>query len=49
MLSYRDDLTTAKLAESLGCSPSTAAIRPHRARKAFAKAAPSRLMTEREV
>ncbi|QQQ62480.1 RNA polymerase sigma factor [Paenarthrobacter ureafaciens] len=49
MLAYWDDLTTAELAESLGCSPSAAAVRLHRARKAFAKAAPSQLMTEREV
>jgi RNA polymerase sigma factor (sigma-70 family) len=49
MLSYWDDLTTAQLAESLGCSPSAAAVRLHRARKAFAKAAPTYLMTEREV
>ena len=48
MLSYWDDLTTAELAESLECSPSAAAVRLHRARKAFAKAAPSHLMTERE-
>jgi RNA polymerase sigma-70 factor (ECF subfamily) len=49
MLAYWDDLTTAELAESLGCSPSAAAVRLHRARKAFAKAAPQQLMTEREV
>ncbi|BCW12967.1 hypothetical protein NtRootA4_41280 (plasmid) [Arthrobacter sp. NtRootA4] len=49
MLSYWDDLTTAELAESLGCTPSAAAVRLHRARKAFAKAAPQHLMTEREV
>lgn len=49
MLSYWDDLTTAELAESLGCTSSAAAVRLHRARKAFAKAAPQHLMTEREV
>lgn len=49
MLSYWDDLNTAELAESLGCTASAAAVRLHRARKAFAKAAPSHLMTEREV
>ncbi|MBT2588568.1 RNA polymerase sigma factor [Arthrobacter sp. ISL-95] len=49
MLSYWDDLTTAELAESLGCTASAAAVRLHRARKAFAKAAPQHLMTEREV
>lgn len=49
MLSYWDDLTTAELAETLGCTPSAAAVRLHRARKAFAKAAHSHLMTEREV
>lgn len=48
MLSYWDDLTTVELAESLECSPSAAAVRLHRARKAFARAAPSHLMTERE-
>ncbi|MEE2524472.1 sigma-70 family RNA polymerase sigma factor [Pseudarthrobacter sp. J75] len=48
MLSYWDDLTTAELAESLKCSPSAAAVRLHRARKAFAKAAPAHLMTERK-
>ncbi|GAA1910980.1 hypothetical protein GCM10009688_14920 [Arthrobacter gandavensis] len=49
MLSYWDELTTAELAESLGCTPSAAGVRLHRARKAFAKAAPQHLMTEREV
>lgn len=49
MLSYWDDLTTAELAESLNCTPSAAAVRLHRARKAFAKSAPAHLMTEREV
>jgi RNA polymerase sigma factor (sigma-70 family) len=48
MLSYWDDLTTAELSESLECSPSAAAVRLHRARKAFAKAAPAHLMTERK-
>lgn len=48
MLSYWDDLTTAELAQTLGCSPSAAAVRLHRARRAFAKAAPSHLMTERK-
>ncbi|OFI38835.1 hypothetical protein BIU82_17390 [Arthrobacter sp. SW1] len=48
MLSYWDDLSTAELAESLQCSPSAAAVRLHRARKAFAKAAPSHLITERK-
>jgi RNA polymerase sigma-70 factor (ECF subfamily) len=48
MLSYWDDLTTAELAEALGCSSSAAAVRLHRARRAFAKAAPSHLMTERK-
>ena len=48
MLSYWDDLTTAELAEALGCSSSAAAVRLHRARHAFAKAAPSHLMTVRK-
>ena len=48
MLSYWDGLSTAELAQSLECSPSAAAVRLHRARKAFAKAAPSHLMTERK-
>jgi RNA polymerase sigma-70 factor (ECF subfamily) len=48
MLSYWDDLTTAELAQAVGCSPSAAAVRLHRARRAFAKAAPSHLMTERK-
>lgn len=48
MLSYWDDLTTAELGEALGCSPSAAAVRLHRARRAFAKAAPSHLMTDRK-
>jgi len=48
MLSYWDELTTAELAQTLGCSPSAAAVRLHRARHAFAKAAPSQLMTERK-
>lgn len=48
MLSYWDDLTTAELSQALGCSPSAAAVRLHRARRAFAKAAPTHLMTERK-
>ena len=48
MLSYWDELTTAELAQTLGCSPSAAAVRLRRARRAFAKAAPSHLMTERK-
>ena len=48
MLSYWDELTTAELAQTLGCSSSAAAVRLHRARRAFAKAAPSHLMTERK-
>ena len=48
MLSYWDDLTTAELAQALGCSTSAAAVRLHRARRAFAKAAPAHLMTERK-
>jgi RNA polymerase sigma-70 factor (ECF subfamily) len=48
MLSYWDELTTIELAQTLGCSPSAAAVRLHRARRAFAKAAPSHLMTERK-
>ena len=47
MLSYWDELTTAELAQTLGCSPAAAAVRLHRARRAFAKAAPAHLMTER--
>jgi RNA polymerase sigma factor (sigma-70 family) len=48
MLSYWDELTTAELAQTLGCSSSSAAVRLHRARRAFAKAAPTYLMTERK-
>jgi len=48
MLSYWDELTIAELAQTLGCSSSAAAVRLHRARRAFAKAAPSHLMTERK-
>ncbi|MFF2031197.1 RNA polymerase sigma factor [Arthrobacter sp. NPDC058192] len=48
MLSYWDELTTAELAQTLECSSSAAAVRLHRARRAFAKAAPSHLMTERK-
>ena len=48
MLSYWDELTTVELAQTLGCSPSAAAVRLHRARRAFAKAAPAHLMTERK-
>lgn len=48
MLSYWDDLTTAELAQALECSLSAAAVRLHRARRAFAKAAPSHLMNERK-
>ncbi|UVJ41004.1 RNA polymerase sigma factor [Arthrobacter sp. CJ23] len=48
MLSYWDDLTTAELAESLGCSVSAAGVRLHRARQAFARISPAHLMTERK-
>jgi RNA polymerase sigma factor (sigma-70 family) len=48
MLSYWDELTKAELSQALGCSPSAAAVRLHRARRAFAKAAPTHLMTERK-
>lgn len=48
MLSYWDELSTAELSQALGCSPSAAAVRLHRARRAFAKAAPTHLMTERK-
>jgi RNA polymerase sigma-70 factor (ECF subfamily) len=48
MLSYWDELTTAELAASLGCSVSAARVRLHRARKAFASAVPSHLMSERQ-
>jgi RNA polymerase sigma-70 factor (ECF subfamily) len=48
MLSYWDELTIAELAQTLGCSSSAAAVRLHRARRAFAKAAPAYLMTERK-
>lgn len=45
MLSYWEELTTAELAQALGCSSSAAAVRLHRARRAFGKAAPAHLMT----
>jgi len=48
MLSYWDDLTGLELGEALGCSTSAAAVRLHRARRAFAKAAPAHLMTDRK-
>ncbi|MDQ0664930.1 RNA polymerase sigma factor (sigma-70 family) [Arthrobacter ulcerisalmonis] len=48
MLSYWDDLTIPELGQALECSPSTAAVRLHRARRAFAKAAPAHLMTARK-
>lgn len=48
MLSYWEDLTGAELGEALGCSTSAAAVRLHRARRAFANAAPAHLMTERK-
>jgi RNA polymerase sigma-70 factor (ECF subfamily) len=47
MLCYWDELTTAELSQTLGCTPSAAAVRLHRARRAFANAAPAHLMTER--
>jgi len=47
MLAYWDGLTTAELAESLGCSTSAAGVRLHRARKAFAGMVPAHLMNER--
>jgi RNA polymerase sigma factor (sigma-70 family) len=48
MLSYWDDLTGTELGQALGCSASAAAVRLHRARRAFAKAASADLMTERK-
>jgi RNA polymerase sigma-70 factor (ECF subfamily) len=48
MLRYWDELTTAELSQTLGCSPSAAAVRLHRARRAFANVAPAELMTERK-
>ena len=48
MLCYWDGLTTAEMAQALGCSTSAAAVRLHRARRAFADAAPAQLMTERK-
>ena len=48
MLSYWDDLTTAELAETLGCSLSAAGVRLHRARKAFARRVPAQLMVDRK-
>ncbi|MBP1136826.1 RNA polymerase sigma-70 factor (ECF subfamily) [Arthrobacter sp. PvP023] len=47
MLAYWDGLTTAELAESLGCSLSAAGVRLHRARKSFAGMVPAHLMNER--
>jgi DNA-directed RNA polymerase specialized sigma24 family protein len=47
MLAYWDGLTTAELAQSLGCSVSAAGVRLHRARKAFAGQVPAHLMNER--
>ncbi|MGG5175593.1 RNA polymerase sigma factor [Pseudarthrobacter sp. J1763] len=47
MLSYWDDLTTIELAEALGCSPTAAGVRLHRARKSFAKHIPAQLAQER--
>lgn len=47
MLSYWEDLSGAELAAALGCSVSAAGVRLHRARRAFANAAPAHLMTER--
>ncbi|WP_457949441.1 RNA polymerase sigma factor [Pseudarthrobacter sp. alpha12b] len=48
MLSYWDDLTIPELGQALECSPGAAAVRLHRARRAFANAAPQHLMTERK-
>ena len=47
ILAYWDGLTTAELAQSLGCSISAAGVRLHRARKAFAGIVPAYLMNER--
>jgi len=47
MLTYWEDLSGAELAAALGCSVSAAGVRLHRARRAFANAAPAHLMTER--
>lgn len=46
LLAYWDDLPVADIAQVLACSPSTAKVRLHRARKAFAAQLPSALMAE---
>lgn len=49
LLAYWDELTTAELAQALNCSASTAGVRLHRARRAFAQVLPAALQPEREV
>lgn len=46
LLAYWDDLPVADIAQVLACSPSTAKVRLHRARKAFAALLPTALMAE---
>ncbi|GAB3537258.1 sigma-70 family RNA polymerase sigma factor [Arthrobacter tecti] len=41
ILAYWDDLTTAELAQAMGCSQSNAGVRLHRARAALAKVLPA--------
>lgn len=46
LLAYWDDLSTTEISEVLGCSPSAAKVRLHRARAAFAQMMPAALMAE---
>ena len=46
LLAYWDDLSTVEISEVLGCSPSAAKVRLHRARAAFAQMMPAALMAE---
>lgn len=48
ILVFWDNLTTAELAQFLGCTEGAASVRIHRAKKAFAKSMPSALEETRE-
>ena len=43
MLHFWDELSTAEIAASLGCTENSVAVRLHRAKRAFAAALPAKL------
>ncbi|GAA1134404.1 sigma-70 family RNA polymerase sigma factor [Arthrobacter flavus] len=46
LLAYWDDLAASDIAQVLDCSPAAVRVRLHRARKAFAKTIPAKLLAE---